>query len=230
MEENVSIRRLRGMSKALSIISKIVKVFLIIVGCFVILSMVIIPLLFKNIKITEHEISVGENTLVEMNQEDNKLTVKFGGNVVVLDEDIEDLKEIIKYFNTDSKGLLVTYIEASLFIAVASLLIMYFVLMYLDKLFTNIYNSETPFTLENADYIRKCAYYLIAFIAVPLILSGVFELITGTEITTNYSLFEVIIILVLFATSYVFEYGYSVENKTVVEKTKTTRKVKEVEE
>ena len=49
VEEKAYQRKMRGVSKALSIISKIAKVFIIIGGECVLLALIVIPIIFTNI-------------------------------------------------------------------------------------------------------------------------------------------------------------------------------------
>ena len=222
-EEKSYVKKMKGLSKALSIISKICKVFIIIGGCAIVFAMIIIPLLFKKITITNNELKVNDESILTITEKEDKMELTLFEKTVMMDVSKEEFEEIEKIFSEESKGKLLTYIEASMCITVATLLIVYMALHYIDKLFTNIMNEKSPFTMDNVNYIRRCGYNLIAAIAVPLVLSGIFEIITKTELMFNWNLVEVILILVIFTMSYVFEYGYNVENKQ-----SDTKKVKTI--
>lgn len=224
-EEKNYIKKMKGLSKALSIISKICKVFIIIGTCGILFAMVIIPLLFKKITVTNNELKINDESILTITEKEDKMELTLFGKVVMVDVSKEEFEEIEKIFNEKSKGMLLTYIEATMCIAVATLVIIYMALHYIDKLFTNIMNEKSPFTMDNVNYIRRCGYYLIAAVAVPLVLSGIFEIITKTELMFNWNLVEVILILVIFTMSYVFEYGYNVENKEI-----TSKKIKTIKE
>lgn len=214
MEERKNyVKKMKGLSKALSIVSKVLKVFVIIGGCFSIFAMVIIPMLFKNITISENEIKVKDTSIIAFKENDGKLEVSLLGKFIIMDSDLVEIKEVTKIFNNKSKNLFLTYVEALLFVSIVTLAILYMVLNYIDKLFKNIETQDSPFTLENSLYIKKCGYYLIALVAVPLVLSGIFEMISGTELMFTWNTVEILLILVVFAMSYVFEYGYDLENK-----------------
>jgi len=214
MEERKNyVKKMKGLSKALSIVSKVLKVFVIIGGCFSIFAMVIIPMLFKNITISENEIKVKDTSIIAFKENDGKLEVSLLGKFIIMDSDLVEIKEVTKIFNNKSKNLFLAYVEALLFVSIVTLAILYMVLNYIDKLFKNIETQDSPFTLENSLYIKKCGYYLIALVAVPLVLSGIFEMISGTELMFTWNTVEILLILVVFAMSYVFEYGYDLENK-----------------
>ena len=220
-EEKNYVKKMKGLSKALSIISKICKVFIIIGGCAIIFSMIVIPLLFKKITVTDNELKINDESILTLIEKDDKMQITLFGTSILADTSKEEFEEIEKIFNEESKGKLLTYIEATMCIAVATIVVVYMALHYIDKLFTNIMNEKSPFTMDNVNYIRRCGYYLIAAVAVPLVLSGIFEIITKTELMFNWNLVEVILILVIFTMSYVFEYGYNIENKET-----TSKKVK----
>ena len=223
VEEKAYQRKMRGVSKALSIISKIAKVFIIIGGVCVLLALIVIPLIFKNITFEGDQIKIGNESVLTLKMEEDKMVLKIGDNVVAADATLDDYKEIVKLFNSESKTSIISYIEGSLFIAVVALVLLYLVFNYIDKIFNKIHKEKTPFILDNVMYIRKCAYLYIAFVVAPLVLSGIFEMITGNNMSFNLNLLEVIFVLVLFTISYVFEYGYELENKD-------NKKVKTVKE
>jgi hypothetical protein len=82
---------------------------------------------------------------------------------------------------------------------------------YLEKLFINIHNGDTPFTLENVNYIRKISYFLIATIIVPFILGVIMSYIMGIDLEAELELQDFIFVLIIFSISYIFEYGYEIQ-------------------
>ncbi len=213
MEEENYVKKMKGLSKALSIISKILKVLVIIGACGIILCMVVLPMLFKKVDITDNEIKINEQSILSVEKDEEKVSLKVFDKVVVLDTDVVEYEEILKVFNEKSKGYVLTYSETLLFISLVCIVILYMCLIYIDKLFTNIVKKDSPFELENALYLRKCGYYTIALIVAPLILSGLYEMISGTNMIFNWNFVEILLVLVIFTMSYVFEYGYYLENK-----------------
>ena len=207
-------KKLKGISKALSIVSKVIKVFVIIgvVGCVV--AAIMLPLLLGNISFKNDTLKVGQDTILNISTEEDKIKISTKDQVVLIDSiSVEEFNELKELLTPKTKSMFLTYIEGILFITILALCIFYVVMNYCDKLFKNIYEKDSPFNLENIDYIRKIAYLLIAYIVVPLVFGGIFELITGKDMMFDASFLEIFLIIVLFLTSYVFEYGYSVENK-----------------
>ena len=84
-------------------------------------------------------------------------------------------------------------------------------LKHLEKLFLNINEGETPFTLENVSHIKKISYFMIAAIVVSSIGSTLLSIVTTAEVNIDFNLFNVGEIIFLYAMSYIFEYGYRIQ-------------------
>ena len=84
----------------------------------------------------------------------------------------------------------------------------------LEKLFININEGDTPFTLENVKYIKQMAFLMIVAIVLSNI-SGIFsELMLKSNSDIVIELSDVVEILFLFGMSYIFEYGYELQKDT----------------
>lgn len=205
----------RGFSKAVYIIAKIVEVcaYIGIVGLS--LAMIFLPLLSSKIDVTDNSIGLKNN------KESRIILVEEDGNykIKVRDEKVAELtkaegeavKEVLK--NADITKV-VTYAEGACLTTAASLVFLALALHSLHKLFKNISYKDSPFTMENVNYINKAAYMLIGCLAVPIVVELLFQLITGTDISTGSGLAYLLEILVLFVMGYVFEYGYKLQEKT----------------
>ena len=89
---------------------------------------------------------------------------------------------------------------------------MIIILDYVDKLFTNIKNNNTPFTLDNINYIKRISYLMIALIIIDPISSILFGLLTNiVNNSTGFELISILEILIIFSMSYIFEYGYEIQ-------------------
>ena len=56
---------------------------------------------------------------------------------------------------------------------------MIIILNYVEKIFNNIKNNQTPFTLENVDFIKKNSYLMIALIFITPISDTLFSLVSA---------------------------------------------------
>ena len=82
---------------------------------------------------------------------------------------------------------------------------------HLEKLFINIYNGETPFTIENVKHIKKMAMIMIITTLLPNVVGIIFEKIIGEDLGIGFELMDLVYILFLYTMSYIFEYGYEIQ-------------------
>lgn len=64
---------------------------------------------------------------------------------------------------------------------IIDIVIMIIILNYVEILFNNIKNNQTPFTLENADFIKKNSYLMIALIFITPISGTLFSIISSVS-------------------------------------------------
>lgn len=124
---------------------------------------------------------------------------------------VNNNEKVEKYFIDHSKFY---YISTSEFILISIVVYLRMILIMLrsvERLFINIYREDTPFTLINVKYIRRIAFYLILSIFGPAVFGTVFQVITGLEFGISFELMDVMIALIIFSLSYIFEYGYEIQ-------------------
>ena len=204
-------KNLKALSKIIYILAKITKIFMLIGIVSVAFIMCIVPTIFKYLKITENTITVDKevyNYKIENNQ------------FIVTDEkgkeskyDINtnfDVKEYLKNYNTNDYIL---HIELLLVSSIIMIVISYLIVNLLEKLFRNIYN-DNPFTEENTGYLRNIAKYSLYSFIISMILQIIFSLISNIEIDINFGGTSIMTILILYATTYIFEYGTKLQEKS----------------
>ena len=151
--------------------------------------------------------------IIEIVDEDNKIVLKHD-DVVLADvsnqESIVTIRNVISG-NLNNKALLIGYCEVALITLVAYLVLSVFMLKRLEKLFNNINNGDTPFTLENVEHIKKIAYLMITLIILPYVGGTIFGILLNRNLDVSFELFSVVEILILFVISYIFEYGYEIQ-------------------
>ena len=84
-------------------------------------------------------------------------------------------------------------------------------LKHLEKLFKNINEGDTPFTLENVTHIKKMVYYMITIIILSSAGEGIFEILNTNNIDIQIEMFDVMEVLFLYSMSLIFEYGYEIQ-------------------
>ena len=202
-------KKMKTLTKILSLIGKIAKIVVKVAIPFVVIAMVVIPILLSNIDVKDNMI-ISNNKNIQLVEHNNKINITYKGHTTVTDienKDIEDLKLVL----SENKTKTIVKIELGFTTLVAFLVILSMLLEHLEKLFDNINKGDTPFTLENVNHIKKMSYFMIACI----ILSGIGEGILNSSLRNDFSfgleMFDIVEILFLYVLSYIFEYGYEIQ-------------------
>lgn len=200
--------QVKSLSNVISLIGKIGGIVLKVAIPFIIIAMLLIPYLVANVEIQENKLSFKTDNIKLI--DDSKVEVF---NIILLDvEDSMSSGEIIDIFNNNSKYEIIGYLEAGFVFLLVDLIIMIIILNYVEKLFTNIKDNNTPFTLDNVNYIKRMSYLLIALIIISPLTGTLFGLILGvSESGEGFELMSILEILIIFSMSYIFEYGYEIQ-------------------
>lgn len=201
-------KNIKTLSNVISLIGKIGSIVLKVAIPFIILVMLIIPYIINNLEINDNKIIFNtDNIKLTENNEIVIADIEF----IKLDEDIGS-ETIIDVFNSHSKYEIIGYLEVGLSFVMVCVILMIIILNYVEKLFSNIKNNETPFTLDNVNYIKKMAYLLIALIMIEPISDIMFSLIFDlSNVSGAFDLISILEILIIFSMSYIFEYGYEIQ-------------------
>ena len=201
-------KQVKTLSNVISLIGKIGGIVLKVAIAFIILAMMLVPYVVNNVEVGSNEITFKTDNIKIIDQD--KLEIH---DIIIADIDADiSQSEFIEIFNTHSNAEIIGYAEAALVFLLISIVLVIFVLGYVEKLFNNIKNNSTPFTLDNVHYIKRISYLMIALIILTP-LSGVFiNLIFGmTEVESPFELMGILEILIIFSMSYIFEYGYEIQ-------------------
>lgn len=210
-------KKMKGLSKAISIIAKIGRICCYVAIPFIILAMVIIPMVVKNVNVVDNKIvftgpSDSSITISEDEKEEGSIiTVKHNGKVIASEKNQNSILTIKTMLQKSNKTKIITFAESGLFFAIVNIVLISIVLFYLEKLFKNIHNGDTPFTMDNVKYIKRMAYIMIAAIVLPTITGMFAGLVTGFDLDMDFDAFNVLEILFLFSLAYIFEYGYLIQ-------------------
>ena len=201
-------KQVKTLSNVIGLIGKIGGIVLKVAIAFIILAMVLVPYVVNNVEVGSNEITFKTDNIKVIDQD--KLEIH---DIIIADIDADiSQSEFIEIFNTHSNAEIIGYAETALVFLLISIVLVIFVLGYVEKLFNNIKNNNTPFTLDNVHYIKRISYLMIALIILTP-LSGVFvNLIFGmTEVESPFELMGILEILIIFSMSYIFEYGYEIQ-------------------
>lgn len=201
-------KNVKALSHVISMIGKIGKIVLMVAIPFIILAMLLVPYVVNNIDVIDDDIILKTDN-IEFIEHDrievlNFMTIDFEGDMTY--------EEVIDVFKTNSDIEIILFIEAGILFILVQIVLMIFVLNYVEKLFDNIKEKNTPFTLDNVNYIKWISYLIIALILVgplPNILMG--SILGYEDVGSVIDLVGILEILIIFCMSYVFEYGYEIQ-------------------
>ena len=205
-------KKVKGLSKAIAVISKIGRIALYIAIPFIVILMMLTPMLVNKVDYKDNKIIFDkyDEYAVEFKEVDDKVVVYIDGEKQ--DKDTTDTLIMVKDVLRDNSKTKITILsEIGLAAFTAYMIIYSIILKHLEKLFTNIGRDNTPFTLENVNHIKTMVYLMIANIIIPLVFEGSFGLLFGGDVSMGIELFGLIEILFLYCMSYIFEYGYEIQ-------------------
>ena len=200
-------KQVKALSHTISLIGKIGSIVLKVAIAFVIASMALMPYIAANIKVTEDKITITNENIKVI---DNKTITLYGVATIGVDEEVSQ-EQLLEIFDNHSKTELLIYFELASIVLIASLILTIIVLNNVEKLFKNIEDGETPFTLDNVSIIKKISYYMISVILVMPISDILFNQIIVQNDTSYIDLMTILEILIIFSMSYIFEYGYEIQ-------------------
>ena len=201
-------KKVKTLSNTISLISKISGIILKVAIPFVLLAMILLPYLISNVEIKDNEISFKNEKITLI--DDNPIAIN-NAMILSIDEEISK-SDIINIFNNNSKTKIISYTEIAFIFLIIDLIIMIIILNYIEKLFNNIKNNNTPFTLDNVNYIKRISYLMILLILITPISGNIFNNILNiTKDNGGIDITSILMILILFCMSYIFEYGYEIQ-------------------
>ena len=201
-------KQVKGLSNLIKNISKVGSIVLMVAIPFILLGMILIPYIVSSTIVNENTISFNTKNIELIDE--NTIQI-FDVISLGIDEKIKT-KQIIEVFNNNSKTKIIVCLEFSMIFLITNILFMIFILKNSEKLFDNIKNHTTPFTLENVNCIKRIAYFLVILI----LLNPISEMFLNFIFNINSSdggleLISILEILIIFSMAYIFEYGYEIQ-------------------
>jgi len=214
MEETRN-KRIKKLTKVMHIIDKICRIFIIIMFIGVLLGLIAVPVVGNSINVdtSEEKITILDHD-VSYERGEDKITIFDGEEHVDFtgSDEIEIFDKMLEFFDGSEFSKAIICLELLLIFAEVVICLAYFTLKEIDKVFVNVNKDDSPFGKDNPIAFKKTAYYLIAIMVVKVISDIIVGIIIG-NISFNISLTTIFIILSLFTLSYIFEYGYELQNK-----------------
>ena len=203
-------KRLKVISKIIKIISKIGSVFARIGAICLIVGTILLAIFVNSTTVkNENEFSTKlGNQVIEYKKVDGNLEVSGESKVHLIKLDTNSFDKVSKVLNNNSKEKIIVVMIASMVFLITGLFLLSAALNHLSKLFKNINEGDTPFTLENVHHIKTMSYFMIAI----TILTTIGNAISSIIIDQDFDLgFDFISILVFYSIAYIFEYGYELQ-------------------
>jgi len=200
--------KVKNLCNIIALIGQIGAIVLKVAIPFIVLVMMVLPYVVSNVELSGDEIRFKNENIKLVGG--NKIEVH---NVVIgeFDDDI-NFTEIVEIFNSNSRLVIIGYLEMALLFLVINIVIMILVFTNVEKLFNNIKNNHTPFTIDNVYFIKKISYLMIALILVMPMSNALFRTLLDISLASDsFGLISVLEILILYSMSYVFEYGVEIQ-------------------
>lgn len=203
--------KMKGLSKAISIIAKIGKIMTLICIPIVIICMIMLGFIINKVDIVDNEIRWDGKDKISIVEENNHLSFKVDGTVLAETADQDEIIKIKEFLESNSKLTVLGCVETGFVLSIVWLVLINIMLKALENLFTNINRNDTPFTLENIGHIKKIAYLMILATILPGIGAIVFAILLKMPINVEFEMFSLIEILFLFSIKFIFQYGYEIQ-------------------
>lgn len=214
-------KKVKGISKAIYVLSRIGKIIITIAIPIIVFLLIVTPIFISNIELKDNTIvfkgaRIDYKITITEEKSNDGVTLQLKANgVLIADERNQDtILQIKSVLENNSKLEIISFLELGFTCLLICLVLYIMVLNRLEKLFVNINQGDTPFTLENVTYIKQIAKLMIIALALPTCGGLIFEKILRTDLDVGFELFDIIQILFLFGISYIFEYGYELQKDT----------------
>lgn len=204
-------KKMKGLSRAITIIAKIGRIACLISIPVIIASMIILSVVINKIEIKDNEIIWNGNDVIQVIETDNKVSLIINKEVVAEATKEQEIMKIKEVLQNNSKGMVFGYVETGLAFLIISLVLIIIMFKALENLFNNINKGDTPFTLENVGYIKKMAYLMIVVTILPNMIGVLFETILKMDLNVDFEMFSLVEILFLFSLASIFQYGYEIQ-------------------
>lgn len=205
-------KKMKGLSKAIYVLARIFKIVSTVLITASILLTIASIILIPNIKINK------EASTVTIFKEDYKYTLndelsifKDKKKIIILsDIKVTEIDTINDFLDKPTSYQLPFALMLSVSLGLTGFML-YKLLSYVEKLFMNIHDKDTPFNLDNTYYIKKIALYLTLVLLVPDLLGSLAEVIFNINLGVSINMTNYLIALIVLAIAYIFKYGYEIQ-------------------
>ena len=200
-------KRMKGLSKAIYIITNIVKTIIAIPTVCMILLCLIFPFVSNTFEINNNKIKIINN----------EIDYRINGNIINIDgtdhyvETRTNIDEFIKSHDNTFFRISIEYILICM--TILSILTV-LSLHCLYKLYKNIYNGNTPFTIENEKIVHKACLFVLVEMVLQKITALIYSIIAHLDLAIDINIKDIIVILIGVSIIYIFKYGRMIQADT----------------
>ena len=202
--------QMKGISKILLLVGKITSIVLRVAFGFLIAAMILLPIGFKYVDIEDGKI-VSKDKKIQIVEVGKSTEIRIGDHVVATDVKQSDIDNISPAIERYGEPGVIILLEVGMVFLGAFIIVLIKSLGHLEKLFKNINEGDTPFTLDNVEHIKMMAYLMITCIVLSAIGQTILNIPLRSEINLDFNVLNVIEILFLYSMSLIFEYGYEIQ-------------------
>ena len=198
-------RRIKLLSKITYMFAFIAKIAVAIASGFMILSMIALPFMFKYVEGSGNEIVIFDKK-IEYSIDDS--------NIVIIDNNkffVSTSTSLKEFIPSHNKIFYFISIEYAMLCILMIILCLLYLLIKLEKLYRNIYNGDTPFSLGNVECVEKIALSVFFQIIFPKASAIIYSLIVKLDLAIDFKITNIVILLILFSFTYIFKYGYEIQ-------------------
>ncbi len=210
--------KMKGISKAIYVLARIGKIVTTISIPIIVFLLIVTPIFISNIELRDNMIvfkgaRIDDKITITEEKSNDGITLQLKANDVLIADakDQDTILQMKKILENNSKGQIIAFLELGYGCLIVCLVLYRMTFCRLEKLFININQGDTPFTLENVRYIKEMAKLMIIALILPTGGGIIFETILRTDLDVGFEFFDIIQILFLFGISYIFEYGYEIQ-------------------
>ena len=214
-------KKIKGISKAIYVLARIAKIAVTIAIPIIVFLLIVTPIFISHIELKDNIIvfkgsRIDDKITITEEKANDGVTLQLKANgVLIANEKSQDaVLQMKNILENNSKVQIIAFLELGFGCLVICLILYRMTLNRLEKLFMNINQGDTPFTLENVKYIKEMAKLMIIALILPSGGGIIFEKILATDLDVGFELFDIVQILFLFGISYIFEYGYELQQDT----------------
>ena len=193
-------KKMKGVSKAIYIITDIVKYVLIVPLISLILITIAFPFLAKTF-------SIENNKIQFLNKEYTYKITDESIRVNGRDYYVDTTTDLNKFIDKHSDTFFRISIEYILICLLVTILLTVLSLHCLSKLYKNIYKGNTPFSLENEKLVNKTILFMIGGTIIEKITALIYMAIAKIDLSIELNLKDLIILLIGISVIYMFKYG-----------------------